>query len=60
MLVWWAQSRGHHPERRVGHPLGWPEHWPLNAEAVAVVQSSDSALVSLQGEKTPDVSQFRA
>ena len=60
MLVWWAQSRGHHPGRLVGHPLGWPEHWRLNAEAGAAMQSSDSALVSLQGEKIPDISQFWA
>ena len=60
MLVWWAQSRGHRPGRRVGHPLGWPEQWPLSAEAVSAMQCSDSALVSLQGEKTPDISQFWA
>ena len=50
MLVWWAQSHGHRPGRRV-YPLGWPEQWLLNAEAVSAMQCSDSALVSLQGEK---------
>ena len=45
---------------QVGHLLGWPEQWPLSAEAVSAMQCSDSVLVSLQGEKTPDISQFWA